>query len=272
MTLDTTTWRLIETGVRDCRTNMAIDEALLQSFEPLCSLPIFRLYGWNPPSLSLGRFQKAAEVLDLERCRVDGVDVVRRITGGGVIYHADELTYSIVCTPAQIPPATSIKDSFRVLTRFLVDFYRRLGLVAIHALDTVAAGITLGQRTDFCFAGRESFDLLIGGKKIGGNAQRRRKDVIFQHGSIPLSNHVVTGQRYMRRCFSGCEEGVASLADCGVTLGRDRLLEELASAFCSSFGVELVDHALSVDEQCVCNSLKNSKYSSIAWNLEGAGE
>ena len=75
---------------------MAIDEALLRSFDPVSSPPILRLYGWSPPALSLGRFQKADQVLDLERCRADGVAVVRRVTGGGVIYHADELTLSLI--------------------------------------------------------------------------------------------------------------------------------------------------------------------------------
>ena len=172
---------------------MAIDEALLRSFDPESSLPVLRLYGWNPPALSLGRFQNAAEVLDLERCRADGVAVVRRVTGGGVIYHADELTYSLVCAPYQIPPASSVKDSFRVLTGFLLAFYRTLGLDAAYAVDAVPEGTRLGERTAFCFAGRESFDILADGRKIGGNAQRRLKGVIFQHGSIPLQNRAVTG-------------------------------------------------------------------------------
>jgi lipoyl(octanoyl) transferase len=265
-------WRLIDTGCLDAYSNMAVDEALLRSFDPSTSLPILRLYGWEPAALSLGRFQRVDEVLNLQRCQVDGVQIVRRITGGGVIYHADELTYSLVCSPGQIPPTSSIKDSFRVLTRFLVDFYLRLGLVAAHALDVVLPGTALGERADFCFAGRESFDILIGGKKIGGNAQRRRKDVIFQHGSIPLSNHVVTGQAYMRRCFSGCEEGVASLADCGIKVERERLLGELVCAFNSSFDVQIVENTLSEDEQYAFNLLINNRYTSDRWNLDGVGE
>src|SRR6185369_10479554 len=187
------TWRLIVTSPLSGAENMAIDEALLRSFDPESSLPVLRLYGWNPPALSLGRFQKAAEVLNLERCRQDDITIVRRITGGGVIYHADELTYSIVCAPGQIPPAASVKDSFRVLTGFLLAFYRRLGLDAAYALDVAPAGTCLGERTAFCFAGKESFDILADGCKIGGNAQRRTKRLIFQHGSIPLVNRAHTG-------------------------------------------------------------------------------
>ena len=86
MTIQTNTiWRLITTSPLSGAENMAIDEALLCSFDPISSQPVLRLYGWNPPTLSLGRFQKAAEVLDLERCTAEGVAVVRRMTGGGVI-------------------------------------------------------------------------------------------------------------------------------------------------------------------------------------------
>ena len=134
------TWRLIDTGLLDGPTNMAIDEALLANFTPETSTPVLRLYGWSPPALSLGRFQKAAEVLDLDRCREAGVPIVRRITGGGVIYHAEELTYSLVCSPSHLPAATSIKESFRLLTSFLLAFYRSLGLAAEYAVDLLPAG------------------------------------------------------------------------------------------------------------------------------------
>ncbi len=251
---------------------MAIDEALLRSFDPGSSLPILRLYGWNPPALSLGRFQKAAEVLDLEHSRADGVAVVRRVTGGGVIYHADELTYSIVCAPGQIPPTSSIKDSFRLLTGFLLTFYRNLGLDAAYATDVALPGTLLGERTDFCFAGRESYDILAGGRKIGGNAQRRMKGTIFQHGSIPLQNRAGNGLTYMRDRNPAHAEGAASLAEYGVAADRNRLVNEIATAFSGYFGVALQSDVLSEAECADMNTLRMNKYASDHWNLEGVGE
>lgn len=248
---------------------MAIDEALLRSFDPAASPPAVRLYGWNPPTLSLGRFQKAAEVLDLERCRADRVAIVRRITGGGVIYHADELTYSLVCAPEQIPPAASIKDSFRVLTGFLLSFYRTLGLEAAYAADVVPEGTRLGERTPFCFAGKESFDILAGGRKIGGNAQRRLKGVIFQHGSIPLLNRAATGLSYMRERPPELAGDVASLAECGVTADRDTLLRQLAAAFPAYFGCRLLESQLSGGEDAEMHRLLAGRYRDDRWNLEG---
>ena len=129
------TWRLIDTGPLDGASNMAIDEALLDSFDPERSTPVLRLYGWDPPALSFGRFQDPGEVLDLERCRAVSVTVVQRITGGGVIYHAEELTYAIVCAPRHLPGETTVKESFRYLTGFLLTFYQRMGLPAAYAAD-----------------------------------------------------------------------------------------------------------------------------------------
>lgn len=248
---------------------MAIDEALLRSFDTESSQPVLRLYSWTPPTLSLGRFQKAAEVLELERSRGDGVAVVRRVTGGGVIYHADELTYSLVCAPKQIPPASSVKDSFRVLTGFLLSFYRRLGLEPAYAADAAPEGMILGERTAFCFAGKESFDILIDGLKIGGNAQRRLKGVIFQHGSIPLQNRAATGLMYMRDQRSAYAEGVASLAELGVNVDCDQLNRELMAAFSNHFAVTLKNDTLSEAERTDMGHLLTCKYSSAQWNLEG---
>lgn len=266
------TWRLIVTSPLPGAENMAIDEALLRSFDPAVSQPVLRLYGWNPPALSLGRFQKAAEVLDLERCRAGGVAVVRRVTGGGVIYHADELTYSLVCAPEQIPPAGSIKDSFRVLTGFLLAFYRRLGLDAAYAADAAPEGTRLGQRTAFCFAGRESFDILAGGRKIGGNAQRRLKGIIFQHGSIPLQNRAGIGLSYMRDRAPEHAEGTAGLAEYGVSADRDSLFQKLAASFSGSLGVAFKEDNLSEVERTDMERLIVCKYRAESWNLEGESE
>jgi lipoyl(octanoyl) transferase len=237
-------WRFIDTGELDGRLTMAVDEALLACFDPDRSRPILRLYGWSPPTISLGRFQAADDVLDLSRCKAAGVPVVRRITGGGAIYHAEELTYSLVCTPGQVPAADSVKESFRTLTRFICRFYELLGLDACYAVDHFPPGTRLGERTPFCFAGKETYDVIVGGKKIGGNAQRRLKNVIFQHGSIPLENHTAVGAAFLRTPPTGVEEGAGALADFGVVRPRDELVRLLAAAFEESCSAALTGATL----------------------------
>jgi lipoyl(octanoyl) transferase len=264
------TWRLIDTGPLDGATNMALDEALLACFDPQSSRPILRLYGWEPPALSLGRFQKAAEVLDLERCAAEQVPVVRRITGGGVIYHADELTYSLVCAPHQIPPHSSIKDSFRVLTSFILRFYERLGLAPAYAVDALPGGTRLGARTPFCFAGRETYDIVVGRRKIGGNAQRRLKNTIFQHGSIPLANHAARGAGFLRERPSGLAE-TAALAGFGIKADVTALKGLLVAAFAEALAASIETDGPTPEEEAMTAVLAQ-RHASDAWVLAGETE
>jgi len=248
---------------------MAVDESLLLLFDPATSLPSLRVYGWNPPALSIGRFQDVAGTIDVAACRRGSVPVVRRVTGGGAIYHADELTYSIVCTPEQIPPTTSVKDSFRVLTGFLMEFYRALGLDARYAVDVCGAEQVLGVRTPFCFAGRESFDILIDGRKIGGNAQRRSRNTIFQHGSIPIVNRSRDGLLYLRDQSPAQAASSTSLIELGIAADRLALREQLVQAFQRYMGAEFRSDSLTDAEEGTMRQLLEKSYTSDQWNLKG---
>ena len=234
---------------------MAVDEALLSSFDPDRDRPVLRLYGWKPSAFSLGRFQEAEQVLDLARCRADGVDVVRRITGGGAIYHAGEITYSVVCSPRQIEAPSSVKESFQVLTGFLLRFYGKLGLSPRYAVDHYPAGTRLGERTPLCFAGRESCDILVDGRKIGGNAQKRMKNVIFQHGSIPLSGSLAAAAPYLRQDPAAIVSGTAALADFGISRPLEELKALLVEALCGTMATSVVPDGLSAAESSMAGTL-----------------
>lgn len=260
-------WRLIDTGPLDPFTNMAVDEALVASFDPATSLPVFRFYGWTPPALSLGRFQDAAATLDLERCAADHVPVVRRMTGGGVIYHHDELTYSIVCSQAQIGSGYSVKESLRRLCSFLVAGYRQVGIEAGFAVDHPEADGTLGERTPYCFAGREEYDIVAADKKLGGNAQRRGRNIIFQHGSIPLAEVAGGGLDYLRE-RPETTPNAASLSGLGVEILPEDLKKVLAAAFAETLEVELFPDGMTAGELARRDELL-TKYRSSSWTLYG---
>ncbi|MCF7869662.1 MAG: lipoate--protein ligase family protein [Candidatus Omnitrophica bacterium] len=179
-------WKFIDSGYGDPHWNMAFDKALLESYLPAESRPVFRVYQWSKPAISLGRFQDPEEVLNLDNCRKDNLSIVKRITGGGAIYHnRDELTYSLVCA-AKFFPADSVKDSYQKITNFILKTYRSLGFFAQYAKDYQKSKKKLGAVSEFCFSGWQDYDILIEEKKIGGNAQKRKRAVIFQHGSIPF--------------------------------------------------------------------------------------
>lgn len=248
---------------------MAVDEALLQHFDPAASLPVLRLYGWEPPAFSVGRFQRAGEALHLDRCAAAGIPVVRRITGGGVIYHAAELTYSVVCAPRHISDARGVKESFRALTGFLLRFYVDLGIEASWAVDSTPAGECFGGRTPLCFAGKEEYDIVADGRKIGGNAQRRLKDVIFQHGSLPLRCALADALPFFRDPPPGILEGATGLSRLGVTADPAWLRERLAAAFGETLGVDLVPTTLTAEEEATAARLGAERYGEDAWNLHG---
>jgi lipoate-protein ligase A len=265
------TWRFIDSGPLDGAANMALDEALLSSFDPETSLPVFRLYGWNPPSFSIGRFQEAEKTLDPAKCRNAGIEAVRRITGGGIIYHADELTYSIVCAQKHIPGVISVKETFKILCAFLLSAYRKLGLDAGFAIDRDLSGARLGRRTAICFAGKEEYDIIVEGRKIGGNAQRRIKNVIFQHGSIPLANCLEKAMSCVRENERPdlLEHGTVSLGELGAIPDTGNLKNILAESFANCLDVSLVRSGPDETELRTMAHLRENKYSRTSWNWEG---
>ncbi|MDX9827928.1 MAG: lipoate--protein ligase family protein, partial [Spirochaetia bacterium] len=112
--------RLLETGIDKAYFNMGLDEAILESVSRNEALPTLRLYGWQPKAISLGYFQGARQELDLDACKRSGVDVVRRITGGGAVLHDKELTYSLVIPESHPLARASIVESYQVLCSALV--------------------------------------------------------------------------------------------------------------------------------------------------------
>jgi lipoate-protein ligase A len=150
-----------------------------------------------------------------------------------------------------------------------MDFYHSFGLNASYAADVVSDVQILGSRTAFCFAGKEAFDILINGRKIGGNAQRRQKNSIFQHGSIPIINQAKIGLEYMSERLRGCAEASTSLQECGVFSDVNTLNFKLIESFSRNLSVNLKPSQISEDEQQIFQRLLTLKYSTENWNFRG---
>ena len=164
--------------------NMAIDEALLEA----ATIPSIRFYRWSSPALSFGYFGKFADVADYATTR----DLVRRWTGGGIVFHGQDLTYSIVI-PASDPlfaesPIFIYERIHRALSRTLVE----VGREAVVAADAGRGGVktvmqaALRARVDngHCFANPVRADVMIDGRKVAGAAQRRTRGGLLQQGSV----------------------------------------------------------------------------------------
>ncbi len=177
-------WRVIFSGSDRGPFNMAVDEALLESVGTGGSLPTLRFYSWTPACLSLGYAQPITEI-DRLTLEAQSWDLVRRPTGGRAILHMDELTYAIVAPSDHPALRGGVLESYRRLSLGLIAGVQRLGLVVDPPrADPPSAG---GGDNPVCFEIPSAYEITVGGKKLLGSAQLRRKDGILQHGSLPLS-------------------------------------------------------------------------------------
>jgi lipoate-protein ligase A len=152
---------------------MALDEALLELM-PRLGRPILRLYGWTEAAASFGYFQKYGEIEELTRLR----PLVRRPTGGGLVPHAADWTYSLVFPVTDEWYSLTASESYRRVHEWLQSAFAKLNL------PTELAPVARKAHPGRCFEGYERFDLLWRGRKIAGAALRRRRDGLLIQGSI----------------------------------------------------------------------------------------
>ncbi|MCX8089918.1 MAG: hypothetical protein N3I86_03145 [Verrucomicrobiae bacterium] len=171
--MSTESWFYLDSGAGAPDFNMALDEALLEAVSEL-GRPVLRFYGWTLPAASFGYFQKIAEVERLTALR----PLVRRPTGGGIVPHDRDWTYSLVVPPSHPWYALRAEASYRRAHEWLRDAFARLGVCTQLATESRRAGA--GQ----CFAGWEQFDLLWQGRKLAGAAQRRARAGLLIQGSV----------------------------------------------------------------------------------------
>jgi lipoate-protein ligase A len=180
----TAPWRLIvDDGPADGAWNMALDRAVQLAREAGEVPPTLRLYSWKRPTVSLGRFQDPSGV-DLGFCADNGIDSVRRFTGGRGVLHDDEVTYALVASVADgVPRGTAA--SYRWLSAGLVGAYRELGLEAELTTRPRGSGSSAA-----CYLHATQADLSLGAMKLSGSAQVWSGTTVLQHGSFTLTRDV----------------------------------------------------------------------------------
>jgi len=248
-------WRLIGPHPNDAYTNMAIDEAILEARAAGIAPNTLRLYTWRPSAVSVGYFQSLNAEVDLDLCKSLGIDVVRRMTGGGAVFHdsSGELTYSLVVDQDHELARGDILSSYNSLSSGLLFALRSLGL------DAEFQGIN---------------DIAIAGKKVSGNAQTRRRGIVLQHGTLLIkadrgliSKLLKPGLEKLKSkgidspgsrvtCLS------AELPEITFEMTVDAVLEGFRKALRS----ELVENPLTEQEILIARRLRKEKYSDPAWN------
>jgi lipoate-protein ligase A len=247
-------WRLLQTGFMNAFSNMAIDKAILVANSQGMVPPTVRFYGWSPPAISIGYFQSLIEEVDIQACERFGVDFVRRITGGGAVFHEKELTYSIV-VPEEHPaiPKNILKSYGRICGAVMKALYQ-LGIESEYAPIN---------------------DIITSGRKISGNAQTRKLETVLQHGTVLIDVDVdtmfsllkVPNEKMKDKLIADVKERVTSIHHC---LGKEPSFKEVASAmkggFEEEFYVELIEGKLSKEELDLAKQFEKDCFSLKEWN------
>jgi lipoate-protein ligase A len=166
---------LINYQVNNGIKNMQIDSDLLnEAIRNKNKEPIFRLYGWKPKCISLGRNQKD-NFID----KNINIDYVRRLTGGRALLHDDEVTYSCVMPISYIREGQNVTESYKYISGILIDFFKTLGVELEFGNNK-----KISTQFDYCMLLSTGADVCYKGKKIIGSAQFRKDGYILQHGSI----------------------------------------------------------------------------------------
>lgn len=171
--------KIIPYETRTGKENMQIDSDLLDfAIKNELKEPIFRLYGWEPACVSLGRNQKD-DFLDYELLKSKNIDVVRRLTGGRALLHDNEITYSFICPESFLQNGSHIISSYKEISQILIDKFKKLGIdLDFGTSKPIKTGF------DYCMLISTGADLCYKEKKLIGSAQCRSHGYILQHGSI----------------------------------------------------------------------------------------
>jgi lipoate-protein ligase A len=253
------TWRLIPLETHNAFMNMAIDEAILQSRMENLVPNTLRLYQWQPSAVSIGKNQNPNDTVYVENLRKLGVDIVRRNSGGGTVFHdqAGELTYSVTAQASDIG-----KDIPAVYT-------------SIYAAVTDALRL-LGIPADFDTGNEKNCpNLTVNNRKISGSAQTVKRNIVQQHGTLLLSVNLPLMFQLLRvkgtdDCNVATQIAQRKITSVQNELGHIVTTETAANALTQGFKailkINLNHTGLTLYEQALAHKLYNSKYATNSWN------
>lgn len=171
--------KFIDFEIKTGKDNMQIDSDLLdEAIQGKYTEPIFRLYGWSPACVSLGRNQDDGFISD-EILSEYNIGCVRRLTGGRALLHDNELTYSYICSTASLKNGENVTESYKYISGLWIDIFKTLGIEL-----TIGGAPRHITKNNYCMAVSTGADLCYMGKKFIGSAQCRKEGYILQHGSV----------------------------------------------------------------------------------------
>jgi lipoate-protein ligase A len=222
-----------------------------------------RFYQWKPSAVSIGRFQDVSNEVQMDNCRRLGIDIVRRISGGGTVYHdvEGEITYSVIAQ----------EEIFG--TKDVVQAYKTIGMALIEAAKI------LGVNADFNPGDSKNCpNIATQGKKISGSAQFHQGGVILQHGTFLLDTDLKKMFTLLRVPWAKTIPNVVCVArekltsikkELGKTVTTEEAYQALIKGFEKVFQRQLREGELATCEQKLAQELRHDKFSNDEWNLKG---
>jgi len=256
-------WRLFKLETYNAYANMAIDEAILTARTRNLVENTLRFFRWEPSAVSIGKFQNVRNEVHLENCKKFGIDIVRRITGGGTVYHDSEgeITYSVIV------------DKKDLETQNITHVYAKIYAGIAESLKI------LGINADFSEGTAKTCpNLTVNGKKISGSAQSHKKGVVLQHGTILLDVDLEKMFTLLRVPWAKTCTQVVSVTKNKITSIKRELEKEVAikevnhaliEGFQKALNIKLTDGELTPYECELAKKLYKEKYATKEWNFKG---
>jgi lipoate-protein ligase A len=252
---------------------MAVDEAILEAIGRGDSPPTLRLYAWDPPCISLGYAQEHAEI-NSQKLVANGWQIVRRTTGGRAILHTDELTYAVVGPQDEPILAGGVLQSYQRLASALLSGLQKIGLPAEALPHSPNPASQKQPKEPICFEIPSNYEITVGGKKLLGSAQARKRAGVLQHGTLPLSGDITRITQVLSYDSADQQSAaVQRVQDRATTVENilqrsvswDSVARALSSAFEETLGVHLKPAPLSASELAQAKDLVQQKYAHPSW-------
>jgi len=241
--------------------NMAVDDFLFESLgkEPVTFL---RFYAWKRPTVSIGCSQDIREVLNLEFCQKNRIDIVRRITGGKLVLHHREVTYS-VCSSDVTAFTSSLSRSYKKISEALITGLKKLDIPAYLAGDDDPS---YSRSSLPCFSYPAQNEIKVKNRKIVGSAQKRAAHKFIQHGSIPLEN-----DDQLLQSISLLDQRNDEIRMITASQAAHRkidfilLVRNLISGIQGFFNVELQDMEFSREQKQIIQNIQIKRHENTDW-------
>lgn len=254
---------LIEEKPNPASLNMAIDEALFNYVSKMKGVSILRFYQWANPTLSIGYHQKVREVANIDFLNKMNIALVRRITGGKAVLHDDEITYSFSSSNPDFIENKSVQESFFLISSALIEGLRILGIPAY--LSSRKKEILYKTNLP-CFSYPTGNEIIVHGKKLIGSAQKRIKDSLLQHGSIPITMDIET---LAKATFSSPENlngNITTLKELAGETDFFKISHALRDGFSRYFNCNFEPFDLNEIKDDV-ERIRVERYSNPSWNF-----